>query len=110
MKITQPKVPKIHLKKIEKEVSEEPDLQFSFPSIAMTVSTCEKPGQRKYSGYSSGNSSLKNNSVKNAHSGDEEEVIEESKEIENTFSVIENVAFDTAQQTESLVIPELDEK
>jgi hypothetical protein len=110
MKITQPKVPKLHLRKIQKEADESPDLAFAFPSIAMTVSTCEKPGQRKYSGYSSSNSSLQNNAVNNAHSGDEEEVIEESKEIENTFSVIENVAFDSAQQTESLATPELDEK
>lgn len=109
MKISQPKVPKIHLKNIEKEVDDFPELDIAFPGIAMTVSTCEKPGlKRNSSDDSIGSVEIK--SVKSANSWDEEEFKEKSKEFADSFNVIESVAFDSTQQTEPFGTPELDEK
>lgn len=109
IRISQPKVPKIHLKNIEKEVEDFQDLDKAFPGIAMTVSTCEKPGlKRRSSLLSFGSGEIK--SVKIANSWDEEELKEEPKEFADSFNVIDSVAFDNAQQTESFGAPELDEK
>lgn len=44
MNVFMPKVPKIFLKSKEAEDQEEEKLEDNFPDIALTVSTCERPG------------------------------------------------------------------